>query len=239
MRTDAIDLNLAGTPMRVLCDDPAGIAALRHALADHLIERPAPVGFAVRAPAADGGFHLVLDRSGHVLARLDSVDACLAVAGSHLAVLLPPPPDTVRIRGRMILLDDTTAALAVEPHFVGQPPVERHLRRASLRLVDRLVTDIRLDATVVATPPPWPGLEAVAEGHASAPGGPVPVETVIIPQVGQAEPSHAQLVSFLAGLTCLGAARADRLSLAQRLAALQVIIVPVGDTAGVYSALKR
>ena len=50
MRTDAIDLNLAGTNLRVLCDDPTGIAKLRHALTDHLIAtRIAPSGSAATA----------------------------------------------------------------------------------------------------------------------------------------------------------------------------------------------
>ena len=221
MRTDAIDLNLAGTNLRVLCDDPTGIAKLRHALADHLIAGPAPVGFAVRVPA--------------------SVDACLAVVGSHLAALLPPPPDTVRLRARTILFDDSTAALAVDPHFVSQPLVERHLQRASLRLVDRLVTDVRLDGTIVAAAPAWSGLDAMAtvSGHASAPGGPIPIESLVIPQLGPAEPSPAQLVSLLTGIMCPGSNRAMRLSLAQRLAARHVVTVPAGDTGGLYSALRR
>lgn len=241
MRTDAIDLNLAGTNLRVLCDDPTGIAKLRHALADHLIAGPAPVGFAVRVPADIGGFHLVIDRSGHVLARLNSVDACLAVVGSHLAALLPPPPDTVRLRARTILFDDSTAALAVDPHFVSQPLVERHLQRASLRLVDRLVTDVRLDGTIVAAAPAWSGLDAMATvgGHAPAPGGPIPIESLVIPQLGPAEPSPAQLVSLLTGIMCPGSNRAMRLSLAQRLAARHVVTVPAGDTGGLYSALRR
>lgn len=103
MRTDALDLDIAGVRMRVVCEDPAGLAFLGAALADHLVDEPAPLGFSLRIPSGRTSFHVLVDRAGSVLARLGSTEDALAVLGSHLAAFIPPPPGTIRLRAQALL----------------------------------------------------------------------------------------------------------------------------------------
>ncbi len=240
VRADAVDLDIAGTLVRVVCEDPAGVAVLRTALADHLVDEPAPLGFSLRVPAGMTKFHLLVDRSGFILARVGTIQEGLAVLGSHLASLIPPPPGTVRIRARVFLRDDATAALAAFPLVVSQPVIERRLQHASLRIVDRLVVDLRLDTHLVMSAAPWPALRdlPIAPGHARAPAEPTPIDTVLIPRLSRDAPSQADLVAFLAAVTCSGASRADRLALAESLTAKRVAVVPVDDPSVMYAPLR-
>ncbi|MFT4866772.1 MAG: hypothetical protein ACI9N0_002900 [Ilumatobacter sp.] len=240
VRADAVDIEIADTRVRVVCEDPAGVALLRSALAHHVVDEPAPLGFALRVPAGTTKFHVLFDRSGFVLARVRTTEEGVAVLGSYLAGLAPPP-QAVRIRGRAFLSDDSTAALATPPLFLNQPVVERRLARISLRAIDRLTVDVGPDMVMVASTTPWPNLRDLptAVGHAPAPGEPMPIGNVLVPQHGSAEPSRAMVVAHLAAATCSGASRADRLEFAERLSAHNVRFVAVGDLAAHYAALRR
>jgi hypothetical protein len=241
VRADAIDLEIEGTRLRVVCEDPAALATLRGAVADHVIDEPAPVGFAMRVPAGETEFHSLVDRSGLVLARVRTSDECLAVFGSHLAVLLPPPAGTVRLRARAVLLDESTAALAVFPLAFSQPLIERRLARSSLRVVDRLVVDIGPDLTLTMAPPSFPALGAlpVPAGHTPAPLDPTPIDVVLVPELMRSEPTQADLVAFVAAATSPGAPRAGRLTLAEGLVRKQTAVVRLDDPAALYAALQR
>ena len=194
-------------------------------------------------PTGTTKFHVLMDRSGSVLARVRSSEEGLAALGSHLAGLMPLPAGTIRISARAFLTDESTAVLAAFPHFIRDPVVERKLEQASLRLVDRLVVDVRPDTTMVMSPTPWPALSDLpaAVGHAPAPIAPTAIRTVIIPPLPLPydKPSQADVVSFLAAITGAGAPRADRLELADRLAATDVVTVPPGDHAALYATLRR
>jgi hypothetical protein len=240
VRTDAIDLLIGSTSLRVLCDDPVGTATLRSALADQLVAEPSPVGFALRAPTDSQGFHVLLDRSGYVLARVRSIDECLAVLSSHLEAFLPPPPDTVRMRARAVLRSDGGVALVAPPLMVGVAMVERRLQRASLRVIDRLVVDLGADATLLATAPPWTSFGAPrgAAGHAPAPRGGARVEKVVVPQLQYEELSRADVVAFLASVAS-GLPHVDRLALADCLTSTRVVVTPVGDMGAAYAALEQ
>ena len=238
MRADAIDLDIAGPSLRVLCDDPVGIEMLRADFADHLIDQPSAVGFSLRVPSGGTTFHVLLDRSGSILARARSTEECLAVLRSHLAALLPPPPDTIRLRAHAILLDNATAALVAHPLFVHHPPIERRLQRASLRLVDRLVVDVRPDGSLLMAAAQWDNRRRLpqAGGHSAAPTEATRIETVVVPQIAHETPTRAEVVALLAASMCSGS-HGDRLALAERLAERNVVIVPVGDAMAVYAAL--
>lgn len=240
MRADAIDLNIAGTAVRVICQDLDAIPLLREALADHLIDEPAPLGFSLQMPARENGLQVVVDRSGLVLGRVRTTEESLAVLGSHLAAFLPPPPGTVRMILRALLGDDSTASLAAFPLFVDPPVVERRLERAAHRMIDRLVADLRVDGTLELSPTPWPALagsDGVA-GHAAAPPAPVDVTRLLIPQLADEKPSQAAVVASLACVTAPGAPQHDRLELAERLAAGPVVSVPIAKRGAQYEALR-
>lgn len=240
MRTNAVDLDLAGTALRVICDDPAGSAWLRSAMAEHVVDEPAPVGFALRVPAASGKFHVLMDRSGFVLARVRSTDEALAVLGRHLAALLPAPADTLRMRARAFIRADSTVVLAAFPLLVDQPVVERRLEQASVRLVDRLVVDMRRDAVLQMASAPWRAFDALPAvvGHADAPAVPLAIDDVLVPQLASESTSKADLVAFLAAISQPGPPVAERLDVAARIADARVVTVPVGDQSALYAALR-
>jgi hypothetical protein len=240
VRADAIDLDIAGTRIRVICQDSGALAEFRSAMADHLIDEPAPVGFAMCAPAGANKLHVVVDRSGFVLARVRRSDECLAVLGSHLAALLPPPAGTLRLQARAILRDDSTAALAAFPLAFHQPLIERRLVRSALRVVDRLVVDIDSDMTLRMAASAWSGLSGlpVPAGHAPAPVEPTPIRVVLVPQLEPTEPTQADLVAFLAAVTSSGASRAERLALAEGLLRERLAVVRLDDPTALYAALQ-
>ena len=239
MRADAIDLDIAGTRLRVVCEDPAALATLRSALADHLIDEPAPMGFAMCVPADASNFHVLLDRSGFVLARVRRSEEGLAVLGSHLEALFPPPAGTMRVRARAILLEESTAALAVFPLAFRQPLIEGRLVQSSLRVVDRLMVDIGPEITLQPAASPLPGLSGLPlpAGHSPVPVEPTPISVVLVPQLGT-EPTQAALVAFLAARTLSGASRSERLALAEGLFRERLVVVPLGDPAALYAALQ-
>lgn len=240
MRVDAIDLDLSGTRMRVLCADPTVIELLRSVLGDYVVDEPAPVGFALRGRVDAAQFHLVVDRSGAVLARVASVEEGVAVLLGHLAAFLPPPDGTVRIRARAVLRDDGTAALAAFPLVHDKPLIERRLQQRSLQLVDRLVVDLDQSLRLHLSPMPWSGLGhlPVPAGHMSAPTGLIPVTSVVVPHDGPSDPTRSELVAFLAAMTLPPVSQLERLEVAERLAGERVVTAAPGDSDALHAALR-
>jgi hypothetical protein len=240
VRADAIDLDLAGTRLRIICPDRSGADFLRGALADHLVGEPAPIGFALQPPSSSNGFHVLIDRTGSILARLGSVEECLSVLGSHLAAFVPPPPDTVRLRARALLRSDGTALLAVHPLLYRHPLIERRLAACAVRVVDRLVVDIGPDLDLWMSATPWPALRELprALGHTGAPAVPTPIAGVLVPATANEIASPPETASFLAAVTCSGSSRQHRLAMAERLATSDPRALSVSDVAGFYAVLQ-
>jgi hypothetical protein len=237
VRTDAVDLELGDHRVRVVCDDADGIEVLRSALVDHVIDQPAPVGFAVRAPSTINGFHVVLDQAGLVLGRLRSSDDALAVLAGHLAGLLPPPAGTVRVRGRVFAADDATASLVCFPLFLTPPAVERRLDRDSICLIDRLAIDVTPDATFRVGPIPWPELAGASPaGHRAQLDEPLTVGRVVVAHSGPHELTWPEMVAAVAATT-VGVSREACFDVAEALAATRFVRVDTNDTAAQYAAI--
>ena len=133
----------------------------------------APIGFVLKAPKVDTGLHLLIDRSGLVLARCRTWQECVAVLGEHLATFVPPPANTVRVHMRAIIRKATSgrdAILAIFPLLSIPPLIERQLERRSQAIVDRLAVDISPDCVLDLAAMPWPELltGAQAAGHIEA-----------------------------------------------------------------------
>lgn len=240
MRTDAVDLDIHGTAIRVICEDRPVLVRIRSALSDHLIDEPAPAGFVVQIPTGTRRLHVLLDRSGFVLGRTRTIEECLAILGSHLAALIPPPPGTVRIRLRALLGEDSTVTLAGFPLFTDPPLIERRLEQTSTRIVDRLAADVSDNNTLEMAQAPWHDLAALPDvrGHTSTLTGPLPVKRVLIPGVAFAEPTKAQAVTFLADAIPSTASRLSRIESAERLAVTSVEVVSLVDAKARYLALR-
>jgi len=238
VRTDAIDLDIAGRRVRVVCEDPAGISLLSSALADHLVAEPAPVGYSLQVPAGNKKLLVVLDRSGFILARTKTIEEGVAVLGRHLGALLQPPKGTIRIRARVLVGGDNRLVLAGFPLFVEPTVVERRLERASHRMVDRLVADLHPDGTLQMSAAPWLALTGLRDvpGHAPALFEPTELTRVLLPRTGNEDSSRASVVSFLAAAMSPAASISDRFALAERLSE-KCVGVPLGDRAARYAAL--
>lgn len=240
MRTDPIDLEIAGSLIRVICRSPKASTILRSALEDHLVDEPATPGFVLNEPERGGGFHTLLDRSGFILARTRTPDESVAILGSHLAALLPPPAGTVRIRMRALLRSDGAVVLAAFPLFTVPPVVERRLERSDHRLIDRLAVDMASDGCLLMTPMPWSLLSTDhGSGHAQVPDGPLKVHATLVPMDSSTVPSLAGVVAFLAREISPLATRQERLSIAERLASNVVLPVDLESRSARYEALGR
>lgn len=185
MRTDLIDVDIAGHQIRVLCEVPQATTVLRGALSEHLLGEPAEPGFVLKQPDRPGGLHVLLDRAGFILARSRSWEDCVAVLARHLGVFLPPHLGTVRLAMRVLLGDDGRATLVGFPLFSTPPVVERRLQRVGQRIVDRLVVDVHPDGRLDMTATPWAS-EFVARdvvGHAEAAVTGASAWRVLLPQV--------------------------------------------------------
>lgn len=239
MGTD-VNLELFGTRLRVVCDTAPNAEMLRSAMRDHVIAESADLGFVIRAPADHRRLYLVLDRSGLVLGRTASSTEAVVMLSRHLASFLPPPPNTVRLRARL-LVKGAFANLAGWPLFTDIPVVERRLERIGFRIVDRLIVDLRRDGAVSFAPSPWRDLAEQCEiaGHASVSDGPFELQAVMVPQVTRADPSRASVIAFLAGTMIGDADRHDRLDLAEVLSALPIRPVGLDDRAARYQALEK
>ena len=241
MGTETIDLQISDARIRVICENPASSALLRLALADHLIEERSEPGFVLKNPDRKGGLHILLDRSGFVLGRTRTSEECVAILGSHLAAMVPPPTNTTRIHMRALIGNDSLAVLAAFPLFASPPLVERRLERASHRVIDRLAVDIAPNGVLEMSPTPWPALADLhrVAGHASAPDEAFGIAAILVPHGASARPSLAAAVSFIASTVSTHATQHDRIALAEELAAAKVISVDANERSARYAALSR
>ena len=240
MRTDAIDLEIFGTRLRVICEDQRGVGVLRSALAEHLIGEPAPLGFALRAPKGRDHLYVLLDRSGFVLGRSRSADECLAVLAGQLGVFVPAPIGTTRLRMRALVGENSEAVLAPFPILASPPMVERRLDRAKHRMIDRLAIDVTSDGRLQMSHSPWPALANLhlPPGHMRATND-HPITAVLAQTMSEAPPSRAGLSWLLAASATSDSTPDFVLTLAERLSGIAGLSVDLNRPSTVYEVLSR
>lgn len=237
MRSAEIDLDIYGTPIRVICEEREGADRLRTLLEPHLSEEPAEPGFVIHAPGPGTRLRALLDRSGLVLARSQSLDDCIQVMLGHLGLFAPPPADTMRLKVRALVRSaDGSAVLAWPPLFVDPPAVERRLERAGFALVDRLAVDLSRDARELCLAAPLVDLSSVVDGHHSGPGRHT-IERCLVPEgtPGSTAGAVAQVASTIMPSSDHGPD--ERLDLAEALVARGLEHVPLDQRAARYRAL--
>ena len=240
MRTDALDLEIGDTQLRVICEDQDGVALLRTALKEHLVVEAAPLGFVLRSPQNSDRFFVLLDRSGFVLARSRTLDESLAILASHLAVFQPSPSGTTRMKMRALVSDDSTAVLAQFPIFVSPPLVERRLGRTGHRIVDSLAIDVANDGSLQMSPAQWPDLTRMPspQGHASAPSEPHEIVAALALSPTNHPPSRGALTWMFATGMDGNSSRSERLTLAERLSGVRALPVLPAQGSSAYAALQ-
>lgn len=241
MRADAIDVSLFGRSLRIVVEHRESREALKADLEEFLSDDAAPTGFVMKLPQGTKKFHVLLDRSGLVLGRTRNPAECSEILRRHLEALAPAPPNTVRLQVRSLIGKRGNAVLALFPLFTQPPPTERRLDREGFRIVDRLNVDLRIEPSGPATveQPTWQlsSDRMGCLGHAGTDGYPAFVEAVLIP--GDSTPSHAQVVFQLASAVAQGVPLEDRVTAAERLAALPIRHVSLGERSDRYAALSR
>ena len=239
----AVDLDLFGTPIRVLAELPEAGAAVRSAFADYLYEDASPVGFVLKAPQNAGGFHVLVDRSGFVLARCRSWKECVGVLTEHLVAFAKPPAGTCRVRMRSVVRDSPTgreAVLGMFPLLSLPPLVERQLAQKSLRILDRLAVDMTDEGQLMMRS--MPGIE-VADGEptvghcSSQDANGANAAAVLVPTLPNGAPSRSQLVALIARQVH-SESRTRTLDLAERLAS-NTVPVPINDELARRRALSN
>lgn len=220
----AIDLNMWATPIRVLSEVPGAADILRDELYDHVSEEPAPVGFVLKAPSDQRGMHLLVDRSGLIVARARSWEECLPTLAGHLSSFSPPRPGTIRLRMTAISRPaggGREAVLAVFPLLRTRPLVERQLERASLAVVDRMAIDVDESGIMATSPSPWPGLTTRVPGHDATAAIGLPVSELLLPGADGIRWTRAATVRTILSSVATGGMEeswqlADRLALLAR-----------------------
>jgi hypothetical protein len=242
VQTAPIDVDIEGTALRIVVDDPDGAQALRQALEHRLIDREAPLGFRLKSPRTGRGLVVLSDRCGVVLARTRSVSDGLAVLSSHLAAFLRPLDGTVRLRVRVLTSATSGTALLLFPLGVLTPLVERRLDGAGWRMLDRLVVDV--DAATLRPrlrPIPWTGLgaRAAVAGHADYIGDDNEPRLLIVPSFERSPLSRATVVHMLASHATASERRRVVLDTAERLAfELERRDVGIDDAGSLYGELR-
>ena len=138
-----VSLNVAGTPISVSCDSDYVAKSFRERFGSLLSNEVAPLGFVVTSPHGRNRIFVLTDRCGFVLGRCRQLDDVMAILGGVLTSFVPATADIHRFKMRALVSDDGVF-LCVPPVLVGEVPVERHLRRFGVFIVDRLVSDIQL-----------------------------------------------------------------------------------------------
>lgn len=241
MGATTLNLDIFGSRIQVICEDPDGVDLLRSALSAHLVEEEAPLGFVVRPPRAGSRLHVLLDRSGFVLGRTRSTEEALNLLGSHLAVFVPPPSDTIRIRARALIGQDSSAKLAIFSLFTDPPLIERRLTRESHRIIDRLAIDITPEANLHMSPAPWPELADLPTPDAHVPMAErgAAITGILAPQVGKQAPSGALVVSQIASALAPASTHVESLDMAELIRATRVTPVRIDDRSAQYRGLRQ
>jgi len=201
--TVTLHLRFGEYVVRVACDSRRGARTLSAALAEHVVDGSdeIPLGFVLTAPQGLHRHHRLVDRSGFVLSEGRGLATGLHSLGSHLTALLPPAPDTVRIRARAIASGDRTVVCLFPLLYFPEIP-ERDLAGAGLRVIDRLALDIDLGTALLMNPPvPWAALAELDPAPAHlGPGGTRRVSAVIglTPSPTPVPPTQAEIAAALA-----------------------------------------
>lgn len=229
VRADALDLAIGGHRLRVFLPDSDGRNLLVDALADVVVDEPAPPAFRVKPPTGKDGFHVLIDRSGFILARTRTSEGCLAVLGSLLANFQLPPEGCIRLPLRAVASEDGVV-LAAFPLFTTPPLVERRLERFGYAVIDDLAVNVSANLSVRSHVPSWRAIRAlqVPNGHCEPVASRHPITSVLLPRIGSMAPTRAQSIALLAaGEPTL---RQQALDIAELLASL-VRPVPVDQSA--------
>ena len=240
MRADAVDLDIFGNYVRVICAAESEATQLRSDLSGHAVGGPVPVGFIMRPPQPNSKLHVLLDRSGFVLGRSRTSEASLSILKEHLGVFVPPPSTTLRLRMRALLGDDSEVVL-VDASLLSTPPVaERRIRREGFQIIDRLAIDIDPSSGLELMPTPWAALSrADRVGHAETPRAPAPVSGVVVTSSSAEAPTKASRVARIAANFSSKSTISTRLDAAEWLASLPSAHVSFNDPAGIYPALRH
>lgn len=200
MRAETLNLDLDGSRVGIIIEGASDLGMLREALAEHLVDSSAPIGFRISAPNRPRHYYVLMDRSGFVLGRSRSIDECIGMLASHLAAFLEPPADTVRLRMRALITAESRAVLAGFPLFTTPPVTERRLERTPYRLIDRIAVDADREGNLGLAPLPWPTLAGlpIPGGHANFGSSPAQIDAVLVPTGHNEETSRAAAVVFLA-----------------------------------------
>jgi hypothetical protein len=222
--TVALNLRFGEQTVRVACDSRRAARKLRDALADHLVDGDgdgdAPLAFVLTAPQGLKRAHRLVDRSGFALSEGRGLDAGLHALASHLTALLPPTPDTVRIRARGIVAGDRTI-LCLSPLLYLPLIDERDLAERGFQLIDRLAVDVDTQTGRIANPDiPWAALAALGAGpgHIGTGGTRTVAAVVDAAPAATAPPTPAAMAARLAANGLHGSI-ADLLDAAHRIVA--------------------
>ena len=241
MGAESIDIELNGSPLRIMCSDPEGTARIRSALYEHLIDEPAPIGFSLQAPTEEQRLFVLLDRSGFVLGRSRRLEDALSTLGGHLAAFLPAPPGTVRLRLRAILDHHDRAVVAIPPLLTLPPLVERRLASLGCRIVDRMVLDLDAAGCVHAPRSNWQGIANLEDGsgHVSGLRQSAHVAALLLPGAVDGTTSRAQVVHAVASTAVQSDQRKLCLDVAEAISDQIAIAVDPGRPEIVYQALAN
>lgn len=235
-----MDLDIFGAGVRVLCDEAGAAETLRTRLADHVSAAPAAPSFVIQSPERGRRLHMLLDRSGFVLARSTDVAGCVESLLAHLGAFVPVPDDVFRIHStRALVGENGDAVLMMFPLGSSPPLVERRLLRAGFAVVDRLVVDLHGDASLALVAPPWGvGGDKVIDGHLSMVRDDHHIGTVMVPTAGGSF-STAQVVATLASSMGADSHGVDaRITLADALVRANPVAVHLDERSALYRALE-
>lgn len=217
-----------GHRMRMSCDDERTADEVRRSIGATVDDGSSPLGFILRSPAGRNRLYVLTDRCGFVMARSRRIGAIVASSRGLVSSFEPPAQGAQRFRMRAVY-DGESATLFVPPLLFTDTPIERHLVRSGLSLIDRLVVDIDSGGRVV---PPGGGTHAAdfpsavaaasAGGHVDPSGvGLLPIRRTFVPGPGDdlRTASTAELTATIAACA-IGGTRRDALAVAARLAAI-------------------
>lgn len=251
-----LTLDIGGNRLRVTTSDHDSADFLRRALADHVIEDDALLGFKLALTDPRGltahetptrrdqsGLCVLMDCTGAILARSSDRNVVLAALTGHLAALNLSAPrwPISRYRLRALITSDH-AVLVAAPLLTRPPVIERRLAKLGYRVADVPFVDI--DAESLMLQPfdiAWPALAKLesGSGHASSRELAQPVTKLLWPaRENASNPSPAQVVHAMAAATLSGNHQ-QRISGAEQLTEkIEVLPVRVGDDAATYRVLQ-
>jgi hypothetical protein len=239
VRTDAVDLDIFGNRIRVICENETEANRLKTDLRNHVINDPVPVGFIMKPPQRDSKLHVLLDRSGFVLGRSRTAGESLTILKEHLGVFVSPPPTTVRLRMRAFLGSDGSVVVVDSPLPQNPPVAERRIQREGYQIIDRLVIDINPDRGLDITPAFWPVSDRSAiVGHAETMQAATPISGVLLTSANAIAPTKACRVAHFAARISSASSIEARLDAAEWLASLPTAYVAPDDPSAIYIALN-